>query len=148
MLQKIFPSESWVTWSSLETNRSPQLAPSLNGWPQKLEVEEGRAGETAQGASQRIPLLISVALHSMGTFNNKDFKGFFKEFPGCIQSSIWKKSHETLECSVNTGRGQMRFFLKWIWQKLLSNKSLQQATWAGVFPKVHPCWNVFWKGCR
>lgn len=147
MLHRIFPSECWVTWRSLGTNRSPPMAPSPSGWPQKQEVEEGRAGETAKGAPQSISLLITAALLSMGTCSNKDFKGFFKELPGCTQSSIWKKSPETWECFVNTGRGQMRFFLNWIWQKLLSNKSLQQATSAGVFPKVHPWWNVFWKGC-
>lgn len=106
----------------------PQLVPWLSGWPLKQEVANGRAGETAKGSSQRISLIITAAIHSMRTFNNKDLKGFFKELPGCIRSSIWKNSHETLGCFVNTGWGQMRFFLNWILQNLLSNKNLQQAT--------------------
>lgn len=74
-------------------------------------MAEQRAGEKAKGPSQRISLLVTAAALSMGTFNNKDFKGFFKELPGCVGSSIWKKSHETLECFVNAGGGQMRAFL-------------------------------------
>ncbi|PKU32555.1 protein phosphatase 1e [Limosa lapponica baueri] len=74
----------------------------------------------------------------MGTFSNKDFKGFFKELPGCIRSSIWKKSHETVECFVNTGWGQMSncpSFLAAALARATSDEVLQSDLSAHYLPK-------------